>query len=221
MRWIFWVLIVLVVVFINNFIPWVRRKTMGKDNRTLLEISEWQEKHLVRRTQQKKRIWCYQSDTGNVFRLGDREAKIKAVTDKAEKLVKIFEERRQSRRSLAKDLRTDPLLDQIEDSFAAAMTQYLTELNMFQYDRIADRDYTDGVLSHIELLLENAEGLTRHYGDYLLALTQSAATDIDSEREMIANAVQGMTHAVAEAREDIPLPTPAPQDGGNQQMPMQ
>ena len=207
MRWIFWVLIVLVVVFINNFIPWVRRKTMGKDNRTLLEISEWQEKHLVRRTQQKKRIWCYQSDTGNVFRLGDREAKIKAVTDKAEKLVKIFEERRQSRRSLAKDLRTDPLLDQIEDSFAAAMTQYLTELNMFQYDRIADRDYTDGVLSHI--------------GDYLLALTQSAATDIDSEREMIANAVQGMTHAVAEAREDISLPAPAPQDGGNQQMPMQ
>ena len=226
MGWVFWVFVVLLIVFFNKFIPWVKRGTMGKDNRALLDIAEWQEKHLVRRTQSKKRIWCYQSDTGNVFRLGDRESEVKKITDWAERLVKIFEERRQSRRQLSKELRRDPLLDQIEESFLSAMVQYLSEVNMFQYDRISDKTYTETTFSHIKTLLEHAEVLTRHYGDYMLALMQSAAADTEAEREVIANAVQSMTLAVAQAREDIPIPAeltePLPAetpDSGNQDGP--
>lgn len=221
MGWLFWVLVALLIIFINKFVPWVRRTAMGKDNRVLLDISEWQEKHLVRRTQSKKRVWCYQSDTGNVFRLGDRESEIKKLTDRAEKTVKIFEERRRSRAQLDKELRKDPLLDQIEESFFSAMTQYLTEVNMFQYDRVGDKAYTDSVLAHIAALLQNAEGLIRHYGDYMLALTQAAAADTETERDMIANAVQSMTQAVAEARDDIPLPEPAKTDHSDPGTPAQ
>lgn len=213
MGWYFWVLVVLLITFFNKFIPWVKRGTMGKESRALLDIAEWQEKHLVRKTQSKKRIWCYQSDTGNVFKLGDRESEFKKITDWAERLVKVFEERRQSRRQLDKELRRDPLLDQIEESFLSAMVQYLSEVNMFQYDRIADKAYTDTTFSHIQTLLAHAEGLTRHYGDYMLALMQSAAADTESEREVIANAVQSMTLAVAQAREDIPIPAELTEPG--------
>ena len=46
----------------------------------------------------------------------------------------------------------------------------------------------------------------QHYGDYMLSLTQSAASDPDTEREMIEAAVAGMETAVAEVRDDIAAP---------------
>ena len=205
-----WKIILILLVlwgFIKaTLIPWIKEKTMPKQDRVLRDVSEWKNKHLIRRTVSKKRVWAYQSDTGNVFMLGDRENKIKTLAERSAKLCKVCLERQQTRRNLPKELRKDPMLDRIEESFYSAMEQYLNEMNMFQYDRIEEKEYSSPTLSHIETLLENAAELMQHYGDYMLSLTQAAASDTAAERETIENAVQSMAIAVAEARDDIPLP---------------
>ena len=48
----------------------------------------------------------------------------------------------------------------------------------------------------------------------MLSLTQAAAADTETERETIETAVQSMALAVAQMRDDIPLPeeTPLPEE---------
>ena len=204
--WAIWGVIALLVICLNKIIPWIREKTRPKDQRLLRDITEWKQQHLTRRTVSKKRVWAYRSGTGNIFLLGDRDNKIKTLSDRAVKLCKVFQERQRTRKSLQKELRKDPMISRIEESFLSVMEQYLTEMNMFQYDRIEDREYSRPALSHIELLLENAAELMQHYGDYMLSLTQAAAADTETERETIETAVQSMALAVAQTRDDIPLP---------------
>ncbi|GEM_PF-2792492 len=206
MSWIYWVLIAVGITAAKRFIDLMKKGLTPKSVKLIEEISGWKKAHIVKRTRQKQKVTCYLSDNGNVFPLGVYESQVKDIVEQAEKVVKIFEERIALRKQLPAELRKDPMLDRIEGSFITAMEQYLSELKMFQFDRIDDIAYSSERLVHIELLLENASSLMQHYGDYMLSLSQSAASDIDTEREMIEAAVSGMEQAVAVVRDDIPLP---------------
>lgn len=206
MGWLWWVVIAVAITVVKNLIDLIKKGMTPKTARMLEEIAEWKKKHIVRKSRQKQKMTCYLSDNGNVFPLGVYESQVKAIAEHAESTVKIFAERTALRKQLPADLRKDPMFDRIEGSFLSAMEQYLTELKMFQFDRIDDISYSSERLVHIEILLENAAALMQHYGDYMLSLTQAAASDIDSEREMIEAAVAGMETAVAEVRDDIAAP---------------
>ena len=205
MNWIFWVLIAVGITVVKRVTVWAKKGLTPKSVKLLEEISGWKKAHIVKRTRQKQKVTCYLSDNGNVFPLGVYESQVKDIAEQAEQVAKIYEERVALRKQLPADLRKDSMLDRIEGSFLTAMEQYLSELKMFQFDRIDDIAYSSERLVHIELLLENASSLMQHYGDYMLSLSQAAASDIDTEREMIEAAVSGMEQAVAEARDDIPL----------------
>ena len=209
MNWIFWVLIAVGITVVKRVTVWAKKGLTPKSVKLLEEISGWKKAHIVKRTRQKQKVTCYLSDNGNVFPLGVYESQVKDIAEQAEQVAKIYEERVALRKQLPADLRKDSMLDRIEGSFLTAMEQYLSELKMFQFDRIDDIAYSSERLVHIELLLENASSLMQHYGDYMLSLSQAAASDIDTEREMIEAAVSGMGQAVAEARDDIPLPDDA------------
>ena len=209
MNWIFWVLIAVGITVVKRVTVWAKKGLTPKSVKLLEEIGGWKKAHIVKRTRQKQKVTCYLSDNGNVFPLGVYESQVKDIAEQAEQVAKIYEERVALRKQLPADLRKDSMLDRIEGSFLTAMEQYLSELKMFQFDRIDDIAYSSERLVHIELLLENASSLMQHYGDYMLSLSQAAASDIDTEREMIEAAVSGMEQAVAEARDDIPLPDDA------------
>lgn len=226
MDWIIWVIIALVIAAVKSIVPMVKNKLTPKEIKVYSELLEWRKNHLKSR----KRKLCYVSDTENAFPLGQYETRIKNLCMNAEQLVKIYQERLQSRRGLPAALRKDPMLDRIESSFFSAIEQYYQEMRMFQFDRLSDAEYTESRLSHLETLLDNASTLMQHFGDYMLSLTQAAASDSDVERELIEAAVQGMEHAVAEVRDDIdlpapsaPLPEPVPEPAADepQQMTMQ
>ena len=206
MGWLWWVVIAVAITVVKNLIDLIKKGMTPKTARMLEEIAGWKKAHIVRRTRQKQKVTCYLSDNGNVFPLGVYESQVREIAEHAESTVKIFEERTALRKQLPADLRKDPMFDRIEGSFLSAMEQYLTELKMFQFDRIDDISYSSERLVHIEMLLENAASLMQHYGDYMLSLTQSAASDLDTEREMIEAAVAGMETAVAEVRDDIAAP---------------
>ena len=206
MGWLWWVVIAVAITVVKNLIDLIKKGMTPKTARMLEEIAGWKKAHIVRRTRQKQKVTCYLSDNGNVFPLGVYESQVREIAERAESTVKIFEERTTLRKQLPADLRKDPMFDRIEGSFLSAMEQYLTELKMFQFDRIDDISYSSERLVHIEILLENAASLMQHYGDYMLSLTQSAASDLDTEREMIEAAVAGMETAVAEVRDDIAAP---------------
>ncbi len=82
---------------------------------------------------------------------------------------------------------------------------------MFQYDRISEPGYGSDILLRARFLLENAEGLVQHYGDYMLALTRSAAMDTKSDKERIEAAVRGTQTVVAQTRDALAFPMPAEQ----------
>ncbi len=195
----------------KKLIPWCKKHLLPKRMRLLREVTDWNSEHLCYQQKDGIPMRCYRSDSGNVFALGSRADEIYALAARAAMLVQMFRERRISRRAMPRLLRKDPLLSQIEDGFLSALDQYLSEMRMFQYDRISEPGYGSDILLRARFLLENAEGLVQHYGDYMLALTRSAAMDTKSDKERIEAAVRGMQTAVAQTRDDLAFPMPAEQ----------
>lgn len=201
----------LIVLWKKKLLPWCKKHLLPKRMRLLRDLTEWNSEHLCCQQKNGVQVRCFRSDSGNTFALGSRADEIYALAAKAAMLVQMFRERRLSRRAMPRLLRKDPLLDQIEDGFLSALDQYLCEMRMFQYDRVSDPGYGTDILLRARFLLENAEGLVQHYGDYMLALTRSAAMDTKGDRERIEAAVRGMQTAVAQTRNDVSFPMPAEQ----------
>lgn len=215
--WVYWALALGAIIGLKKLIPWVKKHARTSEESMLLDIEEWKTKHLVQRVFNKHRTLCYLSDAGNVFQLGVYKERITKISSSAEQTVKGFRERRQSRKKLARDLRKDSLLDQIERAFLTAIGQYYNGLHMFQYERLDEPEYAETAFAQMEQNLANAQEFNRHYSDYMLALTQSATMNLDSERELIAQAVLGLETAVADIQGDafaipsqIPMPAPLP-----------
>ena len=163
-------------------------------------VIPWCKRHLVTHTPAGLPNLCYRSDSGNYYPLCDRGTTVMGLAERASGLVRVFRERRLSRRSMPRALRGDSLFTLIESSFYAAVEQYLNEMQMLQYDRLGEEGYGADILARAAFLLDNAEGLTQQYGDYMLALTRSAAMDTQAERERIEAAVRGMEAAVQQTQ---------------------
>ena len=200
-----YILIFVAVCVIPGIVKWIRLKCLPKDEQTVVQIPEWQDKHFVKLSGRgNKGKLAYRASDSAQFDLGVYSSQIAAMKKQAEKLVAAFQERKRSRKSMDKSIRKDDMADQIQHVFLASMCQYFTELKLFQFDRINDDAYCRQQIMRLQELIGQSEELLRHYGDYLAALAKSGSVDTAAEREWIAAAVQGMQSAVSDVQNGFP-----------------
>jgi len=199
------ILIFILICVVPGIVKWIRLKMLPKEEQTVVCIPQWQEKHFVKDSQKGKRSkLVYKASDEVKFDLGAYASSIGAMTKQAEKLVTAFQERKRSRKTLDKQFRSDPMLDKIQHTFLITMGQYISELQLFQFDRMSDDAYCRKQITRLQELLGSSEELLRHYGDYLTSLAKSATTDTTAEREWIATNVQSMEATVNAVQNGVP-----------------
>lgn len=207
-----WILAALMLFSgLKGLIAWTKRKMLPKEEQKLLEIREWRGKHLQKKKGSRKKELNYTPDGERMFALGSNSEKMDALTARAEKLADVYQQRLHSRRQLSKALRSDPLLDQIASVFLTTMMQYSRELEVFQFDRIAEDDYRTARIGQMVALLTHAEELMRRYGDYVQALVQSDSVDTAADREYIAESVHALEQVLSEVQAGSSASLPVPQ----------